>query len=54
MYGERTGTEAEFFSPGIFIFLCLSMNPAFFHALVSLHPLVCGSTDQAAHYHFSF
>jgi hypothetical protein len=26
------------------------MNPAFFHACVSLHPL-CGSTDQAAHHH---
>jgi hypothetical protein len=27
------------------------MNPAFFHAPVSLHPLLCGSTDQAAYYH---
>jgi len=27
------------------------MNPAFFHAHISLHPLVPGSTDQATHYH---
>jgi hypothetical protein len=27
------------------------MNPAFFHAPISHYPLVCGSTDQAAHYH---
>jgi hypothetical protein len=33
-------------------FLCVFMSPSFFHAPISLHPLLCGSTDQAAHGHF--
>jgi hypothetical protein len=41
----------QFFFAGLFLFLCLSMYPSFFHAPVSLHPLLCASTDQAAHYY---
>jgi hypothetical protein len=54
IYGELTGTEADFLSPALVSFLSPFMNPAFFHAPISLHPLVCGSADQAAHYKVSF
>jgi len=46
---EWTGMEADFFPRSLQF--SLSMNPAVFHAHISLLPPVCGSTDQAAHYH---
>ena len=48
--GEGVRTS-KYLSPVLFSFLSLFLNPAYFLAHVSLHPLVCGSTDQAAHYH---
>jgi hypothetical protein len=40
----------QIFSPSLFSFLYLSTSPTFSHAHVSLHPLLCGGTNKAAHY----
>jgi hypothetical protein len=51
MVNKWASEAGFFFSPGLFSFLCLSTNPAFSHVHMSLHLLLCGSTDHTAHYH---
>ena len=36
------------------LWIALTFLMAYPHAQLSLHPLMCGSTDQAAHYHINF
>ena len=50
IHGEWTGTETDFFSR-CFQFSLSVHQSNIFHTHVSLHPLLCGSTDQAVHYH---